>query len=93
MFPLSGRIKLSVTGVSENGRKNIVSTSHKKVSASMNLSKNGWKKSGKNLQIKQCCFKQTKNWFPLAGVKNVFKKTFLLDEKTAYIGRNIWKIK
>ena len=58
MFPLDGKIKLSVARVSANGRKKMVSTSQK---------------------IR----------FPLAGMKNLFKNTFLLDEKTAYIGRNI----
>ena len=82
--------------MSENGRKEMVSTNHKKVPASRNkgyFSKNGsplwFPLAEKNLQIKECCFKQTKNWFPLAGIKNVFKNTLLLDEKPAYIGRNI----
>ena len=43
----------------------------------------------KNLQIKEYCFKQTENRFPLARMENLFKDTFLLDEKTAYLGRNI----
>ena len=40
-------------------------------------------------QKKEYCFKQTENWFPLAGMENLFKNMFLLDEQTAYIGRNI----
>ena len=43
----------------------------------------------KNVQIKKYCFNQTENWFALAGMENLFKNTFLLDKKTAYIGRNI----
>ena len=54
------------------------------------LFKNWISTSGKeNVQIKEYCFKQTENRFPLAGMENLFKNTFLLDEKTAYIGRNI----
>ena len=43
----------------------------------------------KNVQIKEYCLKYTEIWFPLAGMENLFKKMFLQDEKTAYIGRNI----
>ena len=38
---------------------------------------------------KKYSFKQTENRFPLAGMENLFKNTFLLDEKTAYISKNI----
>ena len=40
-------------------------------------------RSKKNLQIKEYCFKQTENSFSPAGMENLFKNTFLLDEKTA----------
>ena len=43
----------------------------------------------KNVQIIEYCFKQTENWFPLAGMKNFFKNTLLLDEETTYFDRNI----
>ena len=43
----------------------------------------------KNLQTKEYGFKSTENRFPSAGMENLFKSTFLLDEKTAYIGRYI----
>ena len=43
----------------------------------------------KNVQIKEYCFKQTRNGLQLEGTENLFKNTFLLHEKTAYIGRNI----
>ena len=42
--------------------------------------------SRKNLQIKKYCFKKTENRFPLTGMENLFKNTFLLDEKTAMVG-------
>ena len=38
-------------------------------------------------------FQADKKLVSTSRSENVFKKTFLLDEKTAYIGRNIWKIK
>ena len=59
----------------------------KSVSTSRN--KFFFKSCRKNLQIKEYCFRQTENRFPLAEMKNLFKNTFLLDKKTAYIGRNI----
>ena len=40
-------------------------------------------RSKKNLQIKEYCFKQTENSFSPVGMENLFKNTFLLDEKTA----------
>ena len=43
--------------------------------------------SRKNLLTKEYCFKQRKIRFKIAGMENFFEKTFLLDEKTAYIGR------
>ena len=51
--------------------------------------KNGFHQPEKNLQVKEYCFKQTENWFLMTGMENLFKNTFLLDKKTAYIGRNI----
>ena len=46
----------------------------------------------KNLQIKECCFNWTENRFPLAGMKNLFKKYVSTRQKIAYIGRDIQKI-
>ena len=50
--------------------------------------KNWISASRKNLQIKKNCLKQTENQFPRAGMENPSEDAFLLDEKTAYIGRN-----
>ena len=38
-------------------------------------------------------FQVDRNPFPLAGMDKLFKSTFVLDKKHAYIGRAIWKIK
>ena len=57
-FSLGRKIKLSVAGLSENGRKKMISRTRKSISASRNM-------------------------------ENLFKNAFPLDEKTAYIGRNI----
>ena len=31
--------------------------------------------------MKEYCFNYTESWFPLAGMENSFKNTFLLDGK------------
>ena len=46
-----------------------VSTSRNKVF----FSKIGFLLAEKNLEIKENCFKQTENRFPLVGIKNLFK--------------------
>ena len=59
-FPLDGKIKLSVTGVSKNERKKKVSTSQKISFHQQELgyfSKTEFALAEKNLQIKQYCFK------------------------------------
>ena len=43
--------------------------------------------------MKEYCFNYTESWFPLAGMENSFKNTFLLDGKAATIDRNIKKSK
>ena len=45
--------------------------------------------SRKKSPNKRILFQVTKNRLPLAGMENLFKNTFLLDEETAYIARNI----
>ena len=97
-FPLDGKIKLAVAGVSQNGRKKwfllarvSTSTSRNKVifqKLELPLSANR-----KKIKIKEYCFNYTESWFPIAGMENSFKNKLLFDEKTASIDRNIQKIK
>ena len=51
-------------------------------------------KTGKKKSLnKRILFQLDRSRFPLAGMENSFNNTFLLDEKTASIDRNIQKIK
>ena len=45
-----------------------------------------WQKKRPN---KRMLFQVGRKSVPLAEMKNLFKNTFLLDEKTIYIGKNI----
>ena len=72
-FPLGGKIKLSVAGVSENGRKKWFPLTRKSVSTSKNkvIFQELKKESD---QIKEYCFKLTENRFPLAGIMRICLK-------------------
>ena len=77
-FPLDGKIKLAVSkNKASNGRKKWFPLARKSVSTSRN-----------QLIFQKLVF-PIENWFPLAGMENLFKKMFLLDGKTASIDRNI----
>ena len=81
-----------VAGVSENRRKKWFPLARKSVSTSGNkviFSKIEFPLAEKNVKIKEYCFKWTENWSPLVGIENLFKTTFLLNENSVYIGRNI----
>ena len=73
-FPLDGKIKRSVAGVSGNGRKKWFPL------VGIRLFFKNWISSmvstnRKNLQIIEYCFKLTENRFSLAGMENMFKNT------------------
>ena len=92
-LPLAGKIKLSVARVSRNETKKkngFHQSENQSALAGIRFEKLGFRLwfplAEKNLQIKEYCFKQTENWFPLAGIENLFKNTFLQDEKFALAG-------
>ena len=66
-FPLDGKMKLSVAGVSENGGKKMVFTNQKNNQEKGYFSKIVFPLSGKKSSSKRYCFKETENRFPLAG--------------------------
>ena len=74
-FLLDGKIKQSVAGVSENGRKKMFLIARKSVSASRN-----------KVIFKKLNFSY--GFISRKRMQNLFKNTFLLEEQTAY-GRNI----
>ena len=87
MFPLDGKIKLSVAGVSKYGRKKWFPLARESVSTSRNqviFQKLDFPE--KNLQIKEYCFKYVEIRFPLAGVENLFKTKFLPDKNLLTLG-------